>query len=333
MKHNQKTAELLAGYKYMLLIRKFEEAIAELFERNLIGGTSHFCIGQEACAVGVVSETRETDYLVSNHRGHGHLLARGLDPARVLAELMGRSYGYCGGKGGSQHMCAMDRFFLGTNGITGGGIPIGAGAAYALQRQNSDSIVVVFFGDGASNQGTFHESLNMASLWDLPVLYVCENNFYAMSQSIDNSIAGGSVAKRAEVYQMNAEKCDGMNLPAIKQKSAEMIASVREQRRPMLLELFTYRFCGHSKNDKRVYRTREEEAEWQQRDCLHLTRTYLEAQGVSTAELDSVVADVEDEISEAVAKASAQPYGSYEDALGPVFAESNWRNEIGVSSK
>ena len=317
---NIRASELAACYRRMLLIRFFEEGLSDLFARNLIGGTSHFCIGQEACAVGVISVADDADYLVSNHRGHGHLLARGLDPVRVLAELLGRSTGYCGGRGGSQHMCAIDHFFLGTNGITGGGIPIGTGAAFALKYRSSSQVVIVFFGDGASNQGTFHESLNMAALWQLPVLYVCENNAYAMSQPVAESTAGGSVAARATAYGMPGEACDGMDVLAVRERTGALLAGIRAGGGPALLELTTYRFCGHSKNDARVYRSREEEAEWAQRDCLKAAAAHLRERGMAEAELQALESDVRDQIREVVKEALTHPTGAREAALGGVYA-------------
>lgn len=314
------TDELVQCFRRMLLIRFFEETLGTLFEKNLIGGTSHFCIGQEACAVGVISETRDDDYLVSNHRGHGHLLARGLEPVRVMAELLGRKAGYCGGRGGSQHMCAMDRCFLGTNGITGGGLPIATGAAYALKHRGSDQIVVGFFGDGASNQGTFHESLNMASLWQLPVLYVCENNMYGMSIPVCVSTSCARISDRAPSYSMRGETCDGMDLVVAKERTAELLDYVRSGNGPALLELQTYRFCGHSKNDARVYRTREEEAEWQKRDCLTLAAAHLQERGLSAAEIEAIRSAVGAEMQAAADEALGCPYGDEQDAVGGVYA-------------
>lgn len=314
------TPELTECFRKMLLIRYFEEALSDLFSRNMVGGTSHFCIGQEACAVGVVSAAQPDDVIVSNHRGHGHLLARGLDPMRVMAELLGRETGYCGGRGGSQHMCAMDMAFLGTNGITGGGIPIATGAAFALKYQERPQIVLAFFGDGASNQGTFHESLNMASLWKLPVLYICENNLYGMSISVANSVASGTVAARAPAYDMPASNCDGMDVLAVREHTARMIEHVRSGAGPALLELHTYRYCGHSKNDARLYRTREEEAEWHGRDCLDHTATYLRERGLSQADIDALKQSVHAHVDQIVDVASQQPYGDETHALGGVYA-------------
>ena len=315
------TAEQLAAcFRRMLLIRQFEEALGDLFTKNLLGGTSHFCIGQEACAVGVVGAVRETDWLVSNHRGHGHLLARGLEPFRVMAELMGREAGYCGGRGGSQHMCAMDLCFLGTNGITGGGIPIGTGAAWALKYRETDDIAIVFFGDGASNQGTFHESLNMASLWKLPVLFVCENNGYGMSNPTAASVAVPTVADRAAAYAMPGTTADGMDVTKVIAATAAAAERVRAGEGPALLELMTYRFCGHSKNDPRVYRTREEEADWGERDCLAVTARLLAERGLAAEQVQALRDDAAAEMREVVERALAAPVGDRNHALGGVYA-------------
>jgi len=312
---------LKSAYRRMLEIRFFEQKLGDLFSRGVLGGTSHFCIGQEACAVGVIFAARDTDYIVSNHRGHGHLLARGLDPVRVFAELMGRRTGYCGGRGGSQHMCAMDHAFLGTNGITGGGLPIATGAALALQMQGSDRIVLAFFGDGASNQGTFHESLNMASLWKAPVLFVCENNQYGMSIPVTRSTSVHPISKRAAAYSMRGVTCDGMDFAEIHATASECIEYVRSGEGPVLLELLTYRFCGHSKNDALVYRTREEEARWRKRDPLVLAERRLRDAGVPQEELDAVKAEAQEKIENAAAEALAAEYGDRDDALRGVYAE------------
>ena len=311
---------LKSWYERMVRIRFFEEKLNDLFSRNLLGGTSHFCIGQEACAVGVVSAARDTDYLVSNHRGHGHLLARGLDPYRVFAELMGRKDGFCRGRGGSQHLCAMEKSFLGTNGITGGGIPISTGAALALKIQKSDRIVISFFGDGANNQGTFHESLNMASLWNVPVLFVCENNLYGMSIPVSASTACLPIAKRAESYCMPGVTCDGMDVVTVHRTAGDLIDRVRSGEGPALLELKTYRFCGHSKNDQRVYRTRDEEERYAERDSLRLIRQRLRDAHVTDEDLDDLRERVAQEIDDAAERALACEYGTPEDALGGVYA-------------
>jgi TPP-dependent pyruvate/acetoin dehydrogenase alpha subunit len=312
--------ELLQMYRRMVSIRAFEETLSGLFSKGLLGGTSHFCIGQESCAVGVISAARDEDWLVSNHRGHGHLLARGLDIARVMGELMGKLNGYCGGRGGSQHLCAMDRCFLGTNGITGGGIPIATGAALALKYRKSENVAIAFFGDGASNQGTFHESLNMASLWKLPVLFVCENNLYGMSNPVSKSCASGTIAVRAPAYAMRGECHDGFDVELVHRVAGAALERVRSGEGPELLELMTYRQCGHSKNDARVYRSREEEAEMAKRDCLLLTAASLRQRGFSQADIDAADATARQEVAQAAEIAQAAPTGGREHALSGLFA-------------
>lgn len=313
-------SDLLRMYRRMVSIRAFEESLSDMFGKGLLGGTSHFCIGQESCAVGVISAARDDDWLISNHRGHGHLLARGLDIARVMGELMGKLSGYCGGRGGSQHLSAMDHCFLGTNGITGGGIPIATGAALALKYRKSSSIAIVFFGDGASNQGTFHESLNMASLWKLPVLFVCENNLYGMSNPVSKSCASGSVAVRAQAYAMRGETHDGFDVELVHRVAGEAIARIRDGQGPELLELMTYRQCGHSKNDARVYRTREEEARMAERDCLLLTAASLRQRGISQEDIDAAAEAARLDVAAAAEAAMAAPTGGREHALDGLFA-------------
>lgn len=305
----------------MVEIRRFEETLDELFSANRVGGTSHFCIGQEACAVGVVCGLRDSDCLVSNHRGHGHLLARGLDPFRVFAELMGGEDGYCAGRGGSQHMCSMENHFLGTNGITGGGLPVGVGAAAALKHRGEDALVAIFFGDGAANQGTFHESLNLASLWNLPVVFVCENNGYAMSMPVARTTAGGDVAGRAAAYGMTGRRENGMDVEAVWCAAAEVAEAVRSTGRPQLLELTTYRYCGHSKNDPRVYRNGEEEAEWRSRDCLVQAAGALRARGLPEKEIGELETAAAERIAAAAERAAESAPGDRSLALGGVYAE------------
>ncbi len=280
---------LLDAYRVMLLIRAVEERVAALYADGAIFGTCHLCIGQEAVAVGVA---------VSSHRGHGHLLAMGGDPARLLGELMGRVNGYCRGRGGSQHISVPALGFLGTNGITGGGIPIATGAALAAKMRNTGVAVVCFFGDGATNQGTFHESLNMAALWRLPVLYVCENNLYAMSEPVARTVAGGDILQRPRAYAMPSARVDGMDVEAVERAAGRLLEGVRAGHGPAFLEAMTYRFCGHSKSDRRVYRTREEEARWSARDPLATTRARLLAAGFEP-EVGRIEHDVRSQVAHA----------------------------------
>ena len=312
--------KLVANYRKVLLIRRVEERIATLFAESKISGTCHLCIGQEAVAVGVCNALRPGDQVVSCHRGHGHLLAMGGDPARVLGELMGKEIGYCRGRGGSQHMSAPEIGFLGTNGITGGGIPLATGAALSAKMLGLDRVVVGFFGDGATSQGTFHESLNIASLWKLPVLYVCENNGYAMSTPVARTVAGGDILKRAAAYALRAERVDGMDLDAVEATSAQLLRYVRNGNGPAFIEAVTYRYCGHSKSDRKVYRTREEEAEWRKRDPVRILRARLDKTGLAdkAAAAEAEVAEI---MADAERRCIAAPFADPADALNGVYAD------------
>jgi acetoin:2,6-dichlorophenolindophenol oxidoreductase subunit alpha len=309
----------LADYRTVLLIRRVEEQIADLFAESRIGGTCHLCIGQEASAVGVCNALKPGDEVVSCHRGHGHLLAMGGDPARVLGELMGKEIGYCRGRGGSQHMSAPEIGFLGTNGITGGGIPIATGAALSAKTLGKGSVVVCFFGDGATSQGAFHEALNMASLWKLPVLFVCENNGYAMSTPIARTVAGGDLCARASAYAMRTMRADGMDVGVTKVAAEDLVNYVRSGNGPAFLELLTYRFCGHSKSDRLVYRTRDEEADWAKRDPVVTLRQSLDDAGLSD-EADKVEADVAEAMTDAERRCDESPDADPATALEGVMA-------------
>jgi len=306
--------------RLMLLIRRFEEKIDELYGSGAIGGTSHLCVGQEACAVGAVAALRPDDLVVSNHRGHGHLLAKGGDPDRLMAELLGKATGYCRGKGGSQHVMAREIGFMGTNGITGGGIPIATGLALAQKLRGTGKAVMCFFGDGAQNQGTFHESLNMAGIWSLPIVYVCENNLYGMSMAFRDSTAVRYVHERAAGYGMSGVLADGMDVHAVYDAVRPAVESAREQGRPALVELLTYRYLGHSKSDLRVYRTAEEENGWRGRDCIARQRRRLVEAGVSEADVEVLEAEARERIEAAYARAAAAPAADRAAALGGVTA-------------
>jgi len=253
-------SEAKDAYRRMLLIRAFEERIFHLFGQGCIRGTSHMCVGQEAVAVGACAGLRADDQVTSNHRGHGHFLAKGGDPKRIMAELFGKASGYAAGRGGSQHMACYEIGFLGSNGITGGGIPVATGAALANLMQGSDRVVLCFFGDGASAQGTFHESLNMAGLWRLPVIYLCENNGYAMSTPASQVSAIPNIGERGAAYGMPGIVVDGFSVAEVRDSVRLAAERARAGAGPTLIEAKTYRFMGHSKGDPCHYRTREEEA-------------------------------------------------------------------------
>lgn len=271
-----------AALATMLRIRHFEMTINELFAKGKVRGTAHLCVGQEAVPVGVCGALREDDTVCATHRGHGAAIAKGLSLFKLFAEIMGRRSGYCAGRGGSQHIACIDRGFLGTNGISGGGLPIAVGAALASQRMGLDRVSVAFFGDGVANQGTFSESLNMAAIWRLPVVFVCENNLYAMSAPIQKFVAGGDIAKRAEGYGMAHETIDGNDVGLVQATMSRFADRARAGEGPALLECMTYRQLGHSKSDQRAYRTREEESEWASRDPITQEWQRLLSEGEAT---------------------------------------------------
>ena len=312
--------EYLDYYRKMALIRQFEEKVARMFSEDLISGTCHLCSGQEACAVGAVSALSEEDFVVSNHRGHGHLLAKGGDPMRLMAELLGKGAGYCKGKGGTQHLCAMNIAFLGTNGVTGGGIPIATGAGLSCQYRDSGEIVACFFGDGASNQGTFHESLNMASIWKLPVVYFCENNLYGMSMHVNRSMAVSDIAVRSQAYNMPGAVVDGMDVLAVKAAMDDAVERAREGGGPSLIEAKTYRYEGHSKSDKCMYRTKEEEEDWHSRDPVVSWRARLVESGIVSGVLDQIEKEAMRRVENAAKYAQEASYAEPEEATRGVYA-------------
>jgi len=307
-------------YAMMLAVRETEEAIGALFREGVIRGTAHLCVGQEACAVGAVAACPPTDPIVSSHRGHGHFLARTQDPAMLLAELLGKATGPCMGRGGSQHLCSLKDSFYGTNGITGGGIPVATGLALSAKLRRSGDVVLCFFGDGASNQGTFHESLNMAAIWQLPILYFCENNHYAMSTPVEYNVAGGSIAQRAAAYAISGVHIDGMDVDAVRQAVVEAREAVASGDGPMLIEADCYRFSGHSKSDRFVYRTREEEARWRKRDPLPNARRRLLAEGTGEPELGALEARIRRAVRDANVRAQQAPSPSPSQVLTSPYA-------------
>jgi acetoin:2,6-dichlorophenolindophenol oxidoreductase subunit alpha len=260
----------------MAFIRAFENRLNDLFLSGAIAGTTHLCIGQEACALGVCDALLKEDAVFSNHRGHGHLLGKGADPGRLMAEIVGSPKGYSGGRGGSQHIAVSDIHFMGTHGITAGTIPLAVGAALHFKKNKVDRVAVVFFGDGAVAQGVFHESMNMAALWNLPVLFVCENNLYAMSSSHERFSPVADIASRAAAYDMKSTILDGNDYVNVVAEMTEIRQAMSNEPHPVLVELKTFRVSGHSRGDQCVYRTREEEAEWSQLDPIGRVKALLE---------------------------------------------------------
>lgn len=301
--------ELLGHLKTMWVIRKFEEALDRAFAQGLVRGTCHLCVGQEASAVGACAALAPDDQVTSNHRGHGHLIAKGGDPRRVMAELLGKATGYAGGRGGTQHMACLEIGFLGSNGITGGGIPLATGAALAAKLLATGRVVLCFFGDGATAQGAFHEAVNMGALWKLPVIYYCENNLYAMSTRVSEHSACPCIAEKARAYRIPSETIDGNDFFAVLTSVSRAAARARAGDGPTLIEALTYRYLGHSKSDRREYRTREEEEEARARDGIARFCHYLTANGLaSESAVVAAEAAAEQIIADALAFARDSPY-------------------------
>jgi len=317
-------ARLLGMYEQMLTIRKFEEQAIALFERGHIRGNVHPCIGQEAVSVGVCANLRRDDYMTSTHRGHGNCLAKGADPRIMMAELLGRRTGYCKGKGGSMHIADFEGGNLGANGIVGGGFAIATGAGIGIQNRGTDQVVVCFFGDGAANQGTFHESLNLAALWKLPVLYVCENNQYALSTPLRESVGLPELSERGRAYGIPGVRVDGNDVLEVCIKVEEAVRRARAGEGPTMLDCLTYRFFGHFTGDKGhgiTYRTRQEMEEWRTRCPIARLRRYLLDAGLVA---DEKLAEIEARAEAAIAAAAQygldSPWPSPDEALQDVFA-------------
>ena len=300
--------KMIDCYRVMWKIRLHEEAIKKLFQEGKIGGTTHLYIGQEAIALGVVGQLRKDDYISSTHRGHGHMLAKGGELKPMLAEILGKSNGYCKGKGGSMHIASLEVGNLGANGIVSGGLPIAVGSALSAKMRGTDQVTVVSFGDGASNEGNTHESMNLAALWKLPVVFLFENNHYAVSTECNQSIAGGSVAKRAAGYDMPSLCVDGNELEAVYFAAQKAIEHARSGKGPFLLECETYRIEGHYYGDAMLYRSKDEVDEWRKKDPILRTELLLIERGILSKEAcNAIFKEVSREVEEAVAYAEASP--------------------------
>ncbi len=324
------TEALMRVLRQMLLIRQFEEGAEQAYMRGLVHGTMHLSIGQEASATGVCSALRPEDYITSTHRGHGHCIAKGADPKYMFAEFFGRDTGYCRGRGGSMHIADVASGNLGANGIVGGGIPIAVGAALALRQSGRPQVVASFFGDGANNEGAFHESLNMAALWKLPVVFICENNRYGMSTSIERSTAVERIAQRAAAYDMPGLTVDGNDFFAVADAAAEAVERARAGQGPTLLECMTYRHRGHSKSDRNRYRTKEEIESWLARDPIERFKQQLLDAGLADArQVAAVHREVAAQIEEAIEFAKASPEPSLEHLTDFVYSPSQGASEHG----
>ena len=312
--------KLLTIYRKLLLIRYFEERAAELFTAGSLPGFLHVYIGEEAVAVGVCSALRDDDYITSTHRGHGHVLAKGGNPKLMMAELFGRKTGYCKGKGGSMHIADFSLGIIGANGIVGAGLPIATGVALSAKMSGKGQVVACFFGDGASNQGTFHESLNLASIWDLPIIFVCENNQYAMSTPQRYHQKVERISERASSYRMPGVTVDGNDVLAVYEATLQAADRARRGEGPTLIECLTYRKLGHYVGDPGIYRPKEEVERWMCLDPIDRFRAYLVNSGIATeAELNEIADDAAHEIDEAVRFAEESPWPDPSEAVEDVY--------------
>ncbi|MBU2533987.1 MAG: pyruvate dehydrogenase (acetyl-transferring) E1 component subunit alpha, partial [Alphaproteobacteria bacterium] len=293
--------EDLAAYREMLLIRRFEEKAGQLYGMGFIGGFCHLYIGQEAVVVGLQMCAKEGDQVITTYRDHGHMLATGMDPKGVMAELTGRQGGYSKGKGGSMHMFSKEKHFYGGHGIVGASVPLGAGLAFANRYRGNDNVCFCYFGDGAANQGQVYETFNMAKLWSLPIVFVIENNKYAMGTSIERSAATTDFSQRGASFNIAGEQVDGMDVRAVKAAGERVVAEMREGSGPYILEMLTYRYRGHSMSDPAKYRTREEVDKIRsEQDPIERVRLRLmEAGHASEDELKAIDRRVRETVNEA----------------------------------
>ena len=311
-------------YVKMRRIRDFESTASRLFAEGKIPGFVHLYLGEEAIAPAVCQCLREDDFITSTHRGHGHIIAKGGDLKLMMAELFGKEAGYCKGKGGSMHIADRDKGILGANGIVGAGHCISCGAGLSIKIRNTDQVCVCFFGDGSTNQGTFHESLNMASIWKLPVIFVCENNHYGISMSQSRHQAIKDIADRGAAYNIPGISVDGNDPLAVYEAASEAVARAREGKGPTLLECKTYRQHGHFEGDPGNYKPKEEQAAWMEKDPLPRFAGFLEENGILTAaEIKALDDQIAKEIEEAIAFADAQPFPPEESAVLDVYSEIN----------
>lgn len=311
----------LGIYRMMGLIRRFEERVAECFAGAEIPGFIHLSIGQEAVPAAVCALLGRDDMVAATHRGHGQCLAKGADPHRVMAELFGRRTGYCQGKGGSMHLCHLSQGILGTNGVVGANLPIAVGTALAAQVRGSGQVTVCFFGDGASNTGAAHEALNLASVWDLPVVFVCENNLYAEFTPQAVHTKASSIADRAQAYKMPGVRVDGNDPVAVFAAAGEAVDRARHGGGPTLVEALTYRYCGHHEGDQMAYRPKEEVDAWRAKDPIPRMKAWLLSKGfLSEADDAHLIAAVQAEVDAATAFARASSWPAPEAALEDVYA-------------
>jgi pyruvate dehydrogenase E1 component alpha subunit len=314
--------EFVALLRSMWLIRAFEEKVSALYATREIVGLLHLGIGQEAVAVGTCSLLRSDDYVFGGHRSHGHAIAKGADVNRLMAEIAGRATGYCGGKGGSMHIVALDKGFVTATGVVGGTIPLALGAAFAAREKKQDQIAVVFFGDGAGQSGAFHESLNIASLWQLPVIFVCENNGYAEFTPLSAHTRVERLAEHAKTYGIAARTVDGNDLVAVRQSMAKAVAQARQGKGPAFIECLTHRMRGHYEGDPVKYRELSQLAEWKKKDPIARFTRMLRAEKIlSDAGLQKIEREAREIVDRAADYALGSPWPRPQDVATQVTVE------------
>src|SRR6056297_750406 len=321
-KPNVSKDELLHFYREMLLIRRFEEKAGQLYGMGLIGGFCHLYIGQEAVVVGLEAAADEGDKRVTSYRDHGHMLACGMDPKGVMAELTGREGGYSKGKGGSMHMFSRDKHFYGGHGIVGAQVPLGAGLAFSDMYKENDNVTFAYFGDGAANQGQVYETYNMAMLWSLPVIFVIENNRYAMGTSVQRATKSPSLWERGAAYGIAGEEVDGMDVLAVKAAGEKAVAHCRSGKGPYILEIMTYRYRGHSMSDPAKYRTRDEVQKMrEERDAIEQVRKRLIEGDATEEELKAIDKEIKEIVNEAAEFAKESPEPPVDELYTDIYME------------
>ena len=317
---------LMEMLRRMVRIRRFEEAVIDLVQRGEIVGAAHSYIGEEAVAVGACLALRDDDWMTGNHRSHGHPIAKGGDVRRAMAELLGKRTGYCKGKGGSMHLADFSIGILGESGILGSSIPVAVGAALGSRLQKNDRVAVCFFGDGASNEGAFHESINLAAVWKLPVIFLCENNQYAVTSSFKEMVASANISDRAASYDIPGVLVDGQDVIAMHEAVSQAVLRARSGQGPSLVEGRTYRYFDHSLGLNRIvrdpYRSDDEVAEWKKRDPIDIHKQRLLSQGIATQEeIDRIEEAVKAQIEEAISFARESPYPDPSELFDDMFAD------------
>lgn len=319
--NNLPKEKLIWMLEKMLLTRYFEENAEALYIRGLVHGTMHLSIGMEASPIGSIASLREDDLIIHHHRGHGHTIAKGADIVLMMAEFLGKEPGYCRGRGGSMHIADIPGGNLGATGVVGAGIPTAVGIGLALKMRNLDKVLLAFFGDGAANEGEFHEGLNMASVWDLPIVFICDNNQYGMSMPVEKSMNIRHISERASSYGITGVTVDGNDVLAVYNAVSQAVVRARSGNGPVLVENLTYRWRGHSKSDRNLYRSQEEIEEWQEFDPIKRFISVLtESKILTGGEIEKINKECKEQIVNAAEEALSFPEPSIEDLESEVYA-------------